>query len=372
LPQLPSGRMVGLSRECIVEPGAIRARCPEGHFWLETPDLSVHAPPFAREGEILRHVVHAPLPKSPAEMARYIEVIENIAESRGRPTGVRFDCTVRPPDWSEEDWRAFEDWKRDESARIEAFLEEALELCREQVEANSADTTAGASADVAADAAADAAAVVAVDVAVDASTEVGADDDGTSCEPPQVPPEIRQYLAKRRATRLGDEVGRLEGRIAQGIECEEERARILGRLHAIEDVVRELLVGSKLSLVEGWCTFACVARLLGRLDAAESAMLTALDMEPDSIAGWLELVRIRFDRKDFVGAESAARRAVEIRPGFAPSLAILAHALARLGRREEARAVLREAQQVDEEGLIDADDWAAIDGEERSEPSDRA
>jgi hypothetical protein len=64
MPQLPSGRLMAIIRGQVLEPGTRRFPCPDGHFWFQTADLAINAPPYRRDQEILCDFVHAPVPQS--------------------------------------------------------------------------------------------------------------------------------------------------------------------------------------------------------------------------------------------------------------------------------------------------------------------
>ena len=49
MPTLPSGRVLALSMNHILEPGVQMFACPEGHYWYQEPDRALNAPPFQRD-----------------------------------------------------------------------------------------------------------------------------------------------------------------------------------------------------------------------------------------------------------------------------------------------------------------------------------
>lgn len=134
MPRLPSGRSFGVNRDHILEPGTRWFACPAGHFWYQTPDLAINAPPFHRDQTVLCDFVHAPVPASIEEMARYVDVIEILDGNAFYRTGMRLDCDVRPDGWTEADWDAWNAWRH--SDRVATFLRESIERCRAQAEAN--------------------------------------------------------------------------------------------------------------------------------------------------------------------------------------------------------------------------------------------
>lgn len=314
MPQLPSGRRMAISYGHILEPGTRWFPCPDGHFWFQTPDVAINAPPYQRDQEILCDFVHAPVPQSVEEMARHVDVVEVFSDEEVQLTGIRLDATERPSDWSEEDWHAFEAWRRNEHAVIRAFLGKALEHCRAQAAANKSNSG------------------------------------GVVFEAGPSPSDARVHAARGRAVVSGRELVRLEAEIGAGFQTDEEEkaARIFTRLCEIERSLDALLDDPTTCCAEGWHAFGQVSRLLKKPDAAERAFLEAVRMSPFSKVSWLELTRIRGERGDFAGSEVAARRAVELDGKSAPALANLAMALLMLGRRDEAGEAARRALAIDE------------------------
>lgn len=313
MPQLPSGRLMAISRGHILEPGTRWFPCPDGHFWFQTPDLAINAPPYQRDQEILCDFVHAPVPRSVEEMTRYVDVVEVFSDDQVQLTGIRLDATERPSDWSEEDWHAFEEWRRNEQGTIRAFLERTLARCRAQAEANKSNS------------------------------------EGVVFEAGPSPSDARVHAARGRAVVFGRELVRLEAEIGAGFRPNEEEkaARIFTRLCEIERSLDALLDDPATCCAEGWHAFGQVSRLLKKPDAAERAFLEAVRLAPFSKVSWRELTRIRGERGDYAGSEVAARRAVELDGKSAPAWANLAMSLILLGRRDEARDAARRALAID-------------------------
>lgn len=90
---------------------------------------------------------------------------------------------------------------------------------------------------------------------------------------------------------------------------------------------------------------AAVAALerVGRLQEARAAYRALLERWPDSLTGLIGLGNTEYALGDPAAAERAFRRAVAAHPGVAPAHNNLAHALAALGRMEEAEAAARRA-----------------------------
>ncbi len=81
----------------------------------------------------------------------------------------------------------------------------------------------------------------------------------------------------------------------------------------------------------------------GRLAEAETAYATVLTRWPESHAALMGLGNSRFARRNLSGAETAYRRAIELRPDSAGAWNNLAYALKALGRRTEAIAAAQQA-----------------------------
>ena len=74
--ELPSGLCLRVSSNAIVDLTEHDDwfRCPGGHFWLRTPNLSMKSPPYTPEDEIVFDCMSAPVPTSRAEATEYVHV----------------------------------------------------------------------------------------------------------------------------------------------------------------------------------------------------------------------------------------------------------------------------------------------------------
>lgn len=77
MPQLPSGIKLYLSKLSVIdfERHTEWFRCPEGHFWFMTPNLSVSLPPYKPTDEIVLDFLSAPIPKSREEAKQFVHVL---------------------------------------------------------------------------------------------------------------------------------------------------------------------------------------------------------------------------------------------------------------------------------------------------------
>jgi tetratricopeptide (TPR) repeat protein len=316
LPLLPSGRLAGIIAGHILEPGRPWFPCPDGHFWFETPDFAINAPPFERDQDVICSIVHAPVPQSPEEMARYIHIAEHYGEDSVLLTGRRLDCTEPPIGWSEEDWAVFDEWRKSEVVR--RFLEQTIEQCRAQAEANRANPQLKV---------------------------VKPGEDST---------DARTQAALGQFVLFGRELVAIEREIGGGFRAGDERraARIFARLKEIEATVAALLGEPLTCVAKGWHVSGMLSRLLKKPDAAERAFLEAVRMDPRSKWSWVELTRIRGERGDFGGSEVAARRAVELDERNSAAWANLAMTLLMLERRDEARNAALRALALDDTDAV--------------------
>jgi len=301
MPLLPSGRLAGIIAWHIFEPGRPWFPGPDGHFWFETPDFAINAPPFERDQDVICSIVHAPVPQSPEEMARYIHIAEHDGDDSALLTGKRLDCTEPPLGWTEEDWAVFDEWRKSDVVR--RYLEQTIERCRAQAEANRA------------------------------NPQLKADKPGEDSSDARTQAALGQFVL------FGRELLTIEREIGSGFRPGDERraARIFARLKEIEATVATLLGEPFTCVAKGWHVSGMLSRLLKKPDAAERAFLEAVRMDPRSKWSWVELTRVRGERGDFAGSEVAARRAVELDERSAAAWANLAMALLMLERRDAAR-----------------------------------
>ena len=77
MPQLPSGLKVYLSSLAVVDFQGRKDwfRCPEGHFWYLTPNLSVSPPPYRPQDEITLDFQSAPVPENRDEAMHFVHVL---------------------------------------------------------------------------------------------------------------------------------------------------------------------------------------------------------------------------------------------------------------------------------------------------------
>ena len=331
MPVLPSGRRFGLARSHILEPGTQWFECPEGHFWYQTPDLAINAPPFHPEQQVVCDFVHAPCPTTVAEAERFVVIVELFGERGTVLTGMTLDQRQRPDGWSEADWLAWDSWRQ--TADVRAFVQATMDMCRAQADAN-----IGLGGPVTLRAASG-----------DAPEEVRVRERAARERAVAMVREIQEIAAE-----LGDH-GRASDRAFIG--ALQDRALALRQeLHALVDDPMHA------PIAEAWHALGMVSRLLDLPEESERAFVEASRLAPFELQVWLELTRIRGERGDDEGAETAARRAVELDPVLSQPWANLAMVLLKRGRLEECREAVGRALE------IDADDHVAryVDGHLRS------
>lgn len=87
----------------------------------------------------------------------------------------------------------------------------------------------------------------------------------------------------------------------------------------------------------------------GELENAERALVRSAELSGEFLKTWVNLARVRMDRKDFEGALGAADAAIELNGDCVEALHQRGRALAALGRNDEAIAALESARERDPE-----------------------
>ncbi len=315
MPDLPSGRRFAISCQHILPAGTEWFECPPGHFWYQTPDLAINAPPFHPEQEIICDIVHAACPTTPEEAERFVQILEFHGEKTVVPTGLTLDRRERPDGWSAEDWAAWCDWRSTDGVR--EFLEHVIARCREQAEAN---------------------------IGRGGPVTLRPIPRGVSEEI-----EVREQVARRRAVAMVRELLELEA--ALGDPARSGTRDALGALVDDAQALRQELSAMLddplyASLPEAWHALGMVSRLLDRPEESERAFVEACRLAPFHLESWLALTRVRGERGDLAGAETAARRAVEVDPRRSEPWANLATTLALQRRPEECRDAVRRALEI--------------------------
>jgi tetratricopeptide (TPR) repeat protein len=111
---------------------------------------------------------------------------------------------------------------------------------------------------------------------------------------------------------------------------------------------------------ETWHTLGLVRVNLHDLAGAEEAYRGGLAADPKSAECWLGLATVAALREDAAAALTAYDAILSLRPRFAPAELGRAWALAKLGRKEEARAALDQAEEMGAEPRSVAKQRAAL------------
>jgi hypothetical protein len=136
MPTLPSGRTPALSMNHILPPGVVTFKCPEGHFWFQKPDLALSPRPYEPDADVFCDFAHAPCPTTREEALGLLHVVDLIGPDR-KEIHWRGYCVAEPEalaDLTPEDRAAWDAWVA--TPKVQAFLDEVVERCRRQAEAN--------------------------------------------------------------------------------------------------------------------------------------------------------------------------------------------------------------------------------------------
>ena len=330
MPTLPSGRKFGITTSHILEPGTKWFECPEGHFWYQTPDLVLNAPPFQPEQQIICDFVHAPCPTTPAEAERFVQVVEMYGDSQSCLTGMTLDKTDAPHGWSEDDCEAWTAWRT--SPEVIQYLERAIVMCRAQAEANKRNHGP-------------------VTLRVTSPTTDESTTKASDAARERAVAIVRELLALEEqsdAARADDDTERLHAIYAQ--------------LKSLEQELDAMLDDPASSAAEAWHAQGTVCRILRGPDAAERAFLEAARLAPFALDPWLELTRVRGESGKLDLAEVAARRAVEVDGKDFRSWANLASVLVQAGKYEAAREPLCRALAINPNDRLSLHLKAIVDG----------
>lgn len=95
-----------------------------------------------------------------------------------------------------------------------------------------------------------------------------------------------------------------------------------------------------------WLTAVAGLEQAGKGQAAATGYGSALQRWPQSFSAWMGLGNSRYSLSDLTGAAGAFRQATVINPASGAAFNNLAHVLAELGRRQEARTAARRAVEL--------------------------
>ena len=309
MPTLPSGKIFYISRELVLEPNTNFFHCPEGHFWYRTPDVAINKPPFEPGSTLIMDFAHAPVPMDREEAKRFVQVLIGLEGNEYYWRGDVLSEFPPPGELDEADLAAWNEWEQSDSVR--EFLDETIEKCRIQADANKNNTGMHAVR-------------------------------GVKSERSPAPDEIRLRAIYRRVIDLDSQAH--EVRAA----ADEERAAEL--FVELEELLDETLAIRKRLDGEGGIgayVQGFLNRVLCRWEEGERCFREFLRSAPFHKEAWLELTWCLSAQGDLAEAEVAARRAVSVGPDLPGSWGNLAMVLIRQRRRQEARQALDKALELD-------------------------
>ncbi|HHU16487.1 MAG TPA: hypothetical protein GXZ62_15005 [Lentisphaerae bacterium] len=134
MPELPSGLRLYISKLAVVDFQGRTDwfRCPSGHFWFMTPNLTVSAPPYSPSDEIVFDFLSAPVPTTREEAAQYVHIYLEDPVHGMFWRGDWLDNFEASLDLKEEDRTYWRSWLRDN----QDFLDETVAACRKQAASN--------------------------------------------------------------------------------------------------------------------------------------------------------------------------------------------------------------------------------------------
>ncbi len=309
MPLLPSGKNFYISNNLILEPNNNFFTCPEGHFWYQTPDLAINAPPFEIGPQIIMDFAHAPVPVSRDEAKGYIQVLVCLEDDRIYWRGKMLSDFPGDGELDEADLRVWNEWLKDEGT-VE-FLDQTIEKCRIQAESNKHN----------------------------AGSLTMHETPGESTPPPD---ELRLQQIGIRGNALEAEAAatRAANDEKRGMEIYHELEALLDETATVRrQFDQEGGIGAYL---EGYLN-----RILYRWESGEKSFREYLSTAPFDIKAWLELTWCLSGKGDLADAEVAARRGVKVATRHSGAWANLSGILIQLGKRDEARQALDRALELD-------------------------
>ncbi len=302
MPKLPSGKLLAISRDTIVENDNNFFRCPDGHFWYQTPDLAINRPPFPEGEAIIMDFAHAPAPATRDEVQQFICVLHGTDDGDWHWRGDMLSDFPPPGELSRRDLAAWRRWLAGEDAVC--FLDDTIEVCRRQADINRGN--AGCMQIV----------------SLDPEPTLP---DGTGVSFRWIVRRLVRLYREREGARRA---GRTARRVAAHAEMEE-----------LLDKVR----GLKASLGRGHAPAAhaegLALRVLERWEQAEACFRECLRADPFNGPAWLELTWCLNELGRHDEAEVAARRSVRLMPNVSGSWNSLSMTLLCLGRTQEAKEI---------------------------------
>ena len=310
MPQLPSGLKLAISNAAILEPSREFFKCPEGHFWYQTPDLAINRPPFPRGGQIIMDFAHAPVPENRDEVKQYLHVLVGDADGTFHWEGQMLSEFPRPGQLDEADHEAWNQWlNEDERLR---FFDETIEKCRTQADGNRHNT--GWFRMVADD---DPAETDAFDGDVESLLGIAGRLERDAADAREAEDYDSGQMIHAKLEALLADVRELRSRAgddyAPAAHAEGFVLRILHRWNDAEAVFRSALRANPYH-PEAWLELTWCLAMQGLLDDAEEAARRAVDVSSDRCESWGNLAMVLIQKRDRAGAREALDTALVLDP----------------------------------------------------------
>jgi hypothetical protein len=135
MPKLPSGLKLYIAKLAVIDFKGRTDwfRCPSGHFWFMTPNLTVSPPPYSLTTEITFDFISAPVPRSRREAAQFVHVYLEDPTHGIFWRGDWLDTFEQTYSLSADDLKFWKEWM----AANEDFLDDTIVACQAQAAHNS-------------------------------------------------------------------------------------------------------------------------------------------------------------------------------------------------------------------------------------------
>ena len=317
MPTLPSGRQVAISSSPAHMPVTAQYACPEGHFWYWTPDLAINPPPYGPDQKDLAiQLVHAPVPESREEAARYVRVMYYEPDGSYYWPGEWLAEFKQPESWDDADWAAWQDWLG--TPRVGEYLDRVIETCRAKSEGKPG----------------------AGQLALIEGSPTPKESEQERCL------ERRAYVIQGRVLDLAKRMRVARDNLDDVVLDELERD-----MRSQAERLDTLLAESDEPNPGLWYLRSLAHGAFGEWAQAERCCSRVLRRMPFASKAWIQLSIARGRQEKYVEAEEAARRALEITDAATPDAwLLLAAALGGQSRHGEARAAMARARRLQASG----------------------
>ncbi len=129
--RLPSGKEIALIPVDLFEHGGNWFAAKPDHFWYWSPDLTLNAPPFSPNQDVLTEANQGSVPVTPYEAGMYVRVLEMV-DGDLVWRGEMYHSFPEHTELSEEDLQAWQELKV--SKQVENWLRNLMAKCRQLAE----------------------------------------------------------------------------------------------------------------------------------------------------------------------------------------------------------------------------------------------